>query len=470
MGPSSRGSPSRSPIANHTIQPYRMHVSQRYIELTKKKLELCRLPRDAQASTQQYMDFGVTKADLEPLIDHWTDEYNWRTQETLFNDNLPQFRTNINGARMHFVHRKSKSPNAIPLLFVHGFPESFITVSSLIDALCDPVASSQHGMDQMQAFHVVAPSIPGFGFSDAVHEEGNAMPTTAAIFDGLMKMLGYQQYIAHGSGWGFRICRMLALGCADSCVAIHTVNPDVPAARSSYGYGGSQDMMSPAAAAGSPGSATHSPPLSPGVPPQLGERPQTASYALCDSPSGLLAFVLDAIRPPTLGMASRSPYAASDRSEGSSPALTRQSSSPNSAAASAPTTPAPARSPFEPQVMELAGLSTVWTPTTIINWAMVYWLPGPEVAMRWLVNSAALLPSLWLSYSNVPLGITHFRDPIMPSTGTGQAPPQWCEAYHRVAMLTRREGRVRHAAWERPAEVVMDIRQLAALVFGGVVV
>ncbi|KAK5116182.1 hypothetical protein LTR62_008508 [Meristemomyces frigidus] len=459
MAPSSRG--SRSPTGSQIVQPYRMHVSQRYLELTRKKLELTRLPRDAQASTQQFMDFGVTKADLEPLVDHWTDEYDWRTQETLLNDSLPQFRTNINGARLHFVHRQSRSSNAIPLLFVHGFPESFITVGAMINELCDPIDSPARPGEQPQAFHVIAPSIPGFGFSDVVPEEGNAMPTTAAIFDGLMKMLGYHQYIAHGSGWGFRICRMLALGCAGSCLAIHTVNPDVPAPRSSFGYA-QQDMMSPVAS--SPGSGSQSPPLSPGLPPQLGDRPQTASYALCDSPSGLLAFVLDAIRPPTLGRETvRSAYAATDRSIDSSPAFRPQSLSPHSSVASTPIS----RSPFDSQALELSGLSTVWTPTAILNWAMIYWLPGPEVAMRWVTNSAALLPSLWLSYSNVPLGITHFRDPAALSTGTGQMPPQWCKAYHRVAMLIRREGRIRYAAWERPVEVVMDIRQLAGLVLGG---
>jgi len=98
--------------------------------------------------------------------------------------------------------------------------------------------------------------------------------------------------------------------------------------------------------------------------------------------------------------------------------------------------------------------------------ANVHRLPGPEVALRWLANSAVLAPSLWLSHSNVPLGVTHFRDSVAPGTGTGtgQIPPEWAEAYHRVAMLRRREGGVRFPAWERPMEVVMDIRELADIV------
>lgn len=198
MAPTSR-SPAASSPGN--IHPYRMRVSQRYLDLTKQKLELTRLPREP-LSSQQFLNFGVAKPDLEPLIDHWLEDYDWRKEEALFNDTLPQYRGVINGARLHFVHRRSPSPNAIPLLFVHGFPESFISVSRVIDALCTPVVSpTRPGDSSVPAFHVVAPSIPGFGFSDPVSEEGNAIPTTAAIFDSLMKTLGYRQYIVHGSGW-----------------------------------------------------------------------------------------------------------------------------------------------------------------------------------------------------------------------------------------------------------------------------
>ena len=99
------------------------------------------------------------------------------------------------------IGARSKSPNAIPLLFVHDFPESFITMMKSIDALCNPTTTPPGGAENVPAFHVVAPSIPGFGFSDPVPEEGNAIHTTAAIFDTLMRGLGYAQYIAHGSGW-----------------------------------------------------------------------------------------------------------------------------------------------------------------------------------------------------------------------------------------------------------------------------
>ena len=90
---------------------------------------------------------------------------------------------------------------AVPLLFVHGFPESFIGIAPMLNDLCDPISMTPGEDDGAQAFHVVAPSIPGFGFSDTVPEDGNNIQSTAHLFDGLMKALGYAQYIAHGSGW-----------------------------------------------------------------------------------------------------------------------------------------------------------------------------------------------------------------------------------------------------------------------------
>nr|POE65694.1 putative epoxide hydrolase [Quercus suber] len=181
------------------VHPYRIFVSQKYLDLTRRKLELTRLPRSPQGSFYDYSG-GVTKDELEPLIDHWAETYDWRAQEAHYNEVLPQFRTSLNGTRLHFVHKRSASPNAIALLFVHGWPESFLSVAPMIDALCDPASSKAAGEENMPAFHVVAPSVPGLGFSDAVSEESNNMQMTAAMMDALMRSLGYVQYIAHGSG------------------------------------------------------------------------------------------------------------------------------------------------------------------------------------------------------------------------------------------------------------------------------
>lgn len=451
-------SPDCSPPNNMAIPlpptAYRMHVSQRYLELTRQKLDLIRLPRDAE-SARYVWDVGVSKTLLEGLIDHWLEGYNWREQESFYNDALPQFRVTVDRTRLHFVHKRSDAPNAIPLLFVTAWPESFLSVTHVIDALSNPVSARPYGNDHVPAFHVVAPSIPGFAFSDTVPEEANNMSATADMFDKLMKRLGYNEYMVHGTGWAFKICRVLALRYS-SCIAVHTTNPDVPSPQS-HGYGHSP--------VGTPVRAT--PPSTPGgyTPPLA--RPQTVSYGLTDSPAGLLAYMLDAIQPPLPGPASSSPLMvrppttpAADRS---SPQSMTTASTP-AAASSAGTAP----SPGSPQSAGLSGdPSAPWSPTNLITMTMVYWLPGPEVSLRWLANSTTIENMLWSTTTQVPLGITQYRDPTSPAAATSaQMQSQWAEMYHRVAMVRRREAQVRFAAWERPTEVVEDIRELAGLVTG----
>ncbi|CAK1366316.1 putative epoxide hydrolase [Cercospora beticola] len=411
---SNASSSGRSPsTVTNVVLPYRMHVSQKYLDLTRRKLELTRLPREQRSRQPTRWSFGVAKSDLEPLVDHWVERYNWRAQEAHYNDTLPQYRMVVQGTRLHYVHKRSTSPNAIPLIFVHGgLPESFIGIYHMIDSLTDPVKTPPRGNENTPSFHVIAPSIPGFGFSDVVAEEGNNVSSTAELFDALMKSLGYSTYIATGSGWGFNICRLLALVHSESCIAVHTSNPDLPDPRTSYGYSHQPTSM-PASPSQSPHGIT--PPLTPGSPSIIPDRPQTVAYALCDSPTGLLAYTMDAIQP-TSSDASTSPF------------------------------------------INIPGLQNAWTPTALIDWCMLYWLPGPEVALRWLMSSAPVVPKLWRSYTQVPLAISHFGSHEQPHSSA-----RWAESYHRVLLFRSRSGSVRFPAWERPAEMVADIQELAVL-------
>ncbi|KAI4672112.1 uncharacterized protein J4E78_000612 [Alternaria triticimaculans] len=190
-----------------------MHVSAKYLELTKKKLELTRLPRELELPDERIWEQGTPKSVLEPLLDFWLEGYDWRAAESRFNSTLPQYRTTITipsavtstdstqSLRIHFVHKRSKHPNAIPLLLCHTWPSSFIEVQRVIDGLTDPHSLAGHANSAQQAFHVVAPSIPGFGFSDASMEEGFGLHGTADVFQRLMGRLGYTQFVAHGTGW-----------------------------------------------------------------------------------------------------------------------------------------------------------------------------------------------------------------------------------------------------------------------------
>ncbi|KAJ9629800.1 hypothetical protein H2203_002181 [Taxawa tesnikishii (nom. ined.)] len=185
-----------------------MHVSQRYLDLTQQKLQLARLPREPPAFTQGY---GVRRAELEPLLDFWLESYDCRAQEEMYNNRLPQYRTNITyiqkphheatSLRVHFVHRKSTFANAVPLLVCHDWGSSFIEVSKMIDTLCEPISTPPLGNVDVQAFHVVCPSIPGFGFSDASPNEAFGLQGTAEVFRLLMERLGYERFLLHGSGW-----------------------------------------------------------------------------------------------------------------------------------------------------------------------------------------------------------------------------------------------------------------------------
>jgi len=177
-------------------------VSSRYLALTRSKLDLTRLPREVALPPPQRWAHGTPKSVLEPLLDYWLETYDWRTTESTLNASLPQFRTHITippspPLRIHFVHKRSVHANAIPLLVCHSWPGSFIEVQRMIEMLADP-----GGEGVQQAFHVVAPSIPGFGFSDASGLVGFGGGGAAGVFDGVMGRLGYGGgYVVHGVGW-----------------------------------------------------------------------------------------------------------------------------------------------------------------------------------------------------------------------------------------------------------------------------
>ncbi|KAF2497070.1 alpha/beta-hydrolase [Lophium mytilinum] len=528
-------------VGEDAVQPYGMHVSSRYLDLTKRKLELTRLPRELQLPEKRRWDYGTPKAVLEPLIDFWLEHYDWRTQETLFNNALPQFRTTVHltpsksedvvhtsdatptqatfsestlpqqinspitpthpapttfptidsssssahpPLRVHFVHKRSKHRKAIPLLFCHSWPSSFVEPYKIIDALTDPVSLPSYGTGAQQAFHVVVPSIPGFGFSDASPVEGFGLRETANAFHEVMARLGYADsgYVVCGSGWGFAICRALAIYHPQHCLAIHTTNPSLvaPAFKKSpmawlkyhvarvtrarlsflsFGYLRS-DFTQPEATKAKPerdlgmlkerfdsSEAT--------LASQYSQRPQTVSYSLCDSPAGLLSCVLDAVH----SRSSSTPQSSQQRSPFLSPA---ELLGDRDIEMQVQEMPRP-EIPMSPRESETNGRDYTWTPTEILSWTMMQWLPGPEAGLRWLkqatLDSAADHPSFW-QYSPVPLGISHFRR----RGGTDEdSPLMWATSSHRLEWLKRHRRSARWPAWETPDLLVLDLREC----FGG---
>ncbi|KAF1928294.1 alpha/beta-hydrolase [Didymella exigua CBS 183.55] len=383
------------------IVPYSMHVSSRYLDRTKQKLEITRLPKEnAVLTSSEQWALGTPKSALEPLLDHWLEAYDWRKQEEQFNTRLPQFRTLITlppgsegqerkPIRTHFVHARSSRVNAVPLLYIHGWPGSFIEIQRIIDGLVNPNSTPTDGTDAKDelAFHVICPSIPGFGFSDASEEADFGASGAAGVFGALMQRLGYDEYVVCSGGWGFEVAKALALTEPGRVLGLHTWNPvfTAPAMRSqptawtkwqlarftkarypavSFGYTPSEvttsELLDQPTAIGRP--------LGPAMHQLFSLRPQTLAFSLCDSPAGLLAVLLDLIA--TQGPAS--PLAVRPRSPFLDPGeLEIQDREYEAAGHECVRSDHTARASLNGGAGKTAGERRAWSPTDVLNWTMM---------------------------------------------------------------------------------------------------
>ena len=163
-------------------------------------------------------NYGADTAYLRELVDYWQREYDWREQERALN-RFEHYRATVDGTRIHFVHAKSRDPNAIPMLLLHGWPSTFVQMLDLIPLLTDPAA---HGMPNAPSFHVVAASLPGFGFSDVPTRPGVGFATSAELMAKVMHdALGYERYGVRGSDLGGVIVRQMALLHPEQVIGVH---------------------------------------------------------------------------------------------------------------------------------------------------------------------------------------------------------------------------------------------------------
>ncbi|KAF9017015.1 alpha/beta-hydrolase [Hymenopellis radicata] len=189
-----------------TEQPFKISVSDDKIDLLRRKLDLCVFPDELEDSGTSY---GAPLADMRRLVDYWKTGFDWRAQEAALNAELPQFTRDIEVAgfetlNIHYVHQTSKAVDAIPLLFVHGWPGSFLEVRKILPLLT--AVSPEH-----PSFHVVAMSLPGYGFSQAPSKKGFRIAQYAEVGHKLMLALGYNEYVTQGGDWGSLITRVMAL-------------------------------------------------------------------------------------------------------------------------------------------------------------------------------------------------------------------------------------------------------------------
>ena len=200
--------------AEPPVRPFTIRVPEAALVDLKDRLARARFSSPLQGDGWTY---GTDVRYLRELVDHWRDRFNWRAQEQHLNT-FEQFTTNIDGLSIHFIHRRSKQPRALPLLITHGWPGSFVEFAKIIGPLTDPAVYGGRAED---AFDVVIPSIPGFAFSDAPREPGYAPARIAEIEARLMARLGYTRYGVQGGDWGSIISTQVALNDAAHVVGLH---------------------------------------------------------------------------------------------------------------------------------------------------------------------------------------------------------------------------------------------------------
>ena len=197
-----------------TLEPFRVAIDDAVLDDLHERLVRARL---SAAIPDAGWDYGTDRAYLDELVAYWRDEYDWRRAEARLNEH-EQFLTEIDGAQVHALHARSPEPDALPLVLVHGWPGSIVEFLDIVGPLSDPRA---HGGDPADAFHVVCPSIPGYGFSGPTRDRGWDPRRVARAFAELMAALGYDRYAAQGGDWGSAIATQLALHDASHMVGVH---------------------------------------------------------------------------------------------------------------------------------------------------------------------------------------------------------------------------------------------------------
>jgi len=269
------------------VRPFLIDIPEEDLEDLRRRIVATRWPTKELVPDRSQ---GVQLATLQELARYWTTEYDWRECEARLNA-LPQFTTEIDGVDIHFVHIRSRHENALPLIMTHGWPGSVIELLDTVGPLTDPTA---HGGTPEDAFHLVLPSLPGYGFSANPRVTGWDPIRIARAWVVLMKRLGYKKFVAQGGDWGGLVVDQMGVQAAPELLGIHTNFPGaVPADIDQAAFSGA-----PAPAGLSADEKfvyerlqfVYSKGVAYGY--QMGQRPQTL-YGIADSPLGLAAYFLD---------------------------------------------------------------------------------------------------------------------------------------------------------------------------------
>jgi len=384
-----------------TIRPFEVHMSDEDLADLQRRIAATRWPsKELVADRSQ----GVQLAALQELARYWTTEYDWRACEARLNA-LPQFTTEIDGLGIHFIHVKSPHENALPLIMTHGWPGSVIELLETVGQLTDPVA---HGGRAEDAFHLVLPSIPGYGFSAEPAELGWGPIRIGQAWAELMRRLGYTRYVAQGGDVGSQVTDAMGRLGLDGLIGIHT-NLLTPALGDAEAL--SESPPSPAERAALNALAEfHA--TGAGYFVEQATRPQTIGYALLDSPVALAAWMLDHDTDAY--------YKISRAFTGGQPSggLTRDHI--------------------------LDNITLYWLTGTGVSAARSYWEEGQENA-----RAAGQVPTP----VSIPVGFTTFPGEIW------RTPRSWVEkAYPNVVYFNEVDKGGHFAAWEEPELFSEEIR------------
>lgn len=389
---------------DNTIRPFKITVPEEQIVDLRRRIASTRWPDRETAADQSQ---GVQLAKLQELVRYWGTDYDWRKTEAKLNA-LPQFMTTIDNVDIHFIHVRSRHPNALPIIITHGWPGSVIEQLKLIGPLTDPTA---HGGRAEDAFDVVIPSLPGYGFSSRPTGTGWDPDRIARAWAELMKRLGYTRYFAQGGDWGTPVSSAMARQNAAGLLGIHinlpaTIPPEVAAA---LGGGPVPAGLSEKERAVLEALMANAKKGNSAYFTMMTARPQTVGYGTTDSPAGLAAWIL--VHPG---------FAQWDYGKDSE------------------------KSPTRDDVLD--NITLYWLTNTATSAARLYWENGARGSV--IVAAAQKTDEI-----SLPVAITVFPDDVY------RAPETWARRAYRNLVYFHEVDRGGHfAAWEQPELFSAELR------------
>ncbi|MET0595689.1 MAG: epoxide hydrolase family protein [Polyangiaceae bacterium] len=383
-------------VASEAIRPFRISFPDGDVVDLRRRIATTRWPDQETVGDRSQ---GVQLSTMQELASYWRSDYDWRKAEDKLNA-WPQFVTTIDGVDVHFIHVRSRHPNALPLIMTHGWPGSVFELLKVIGPLTDPTAYDGRAED---AFDLVLPSMPGYGFSDRPKVAGWNPDRIARAWDVLMKRLGYARYVAQGGDWGSVIADVMARQAPQGLLAIHvnmpaTVPPEI--AKVLAAGGKAPAGLSPEERVAFEGmDALYK--KGSGYALMMVTRPQTLGYSLADSPVGLAAWFYDKFADWTH------------------------------------TGGHPERALTHDEMLD--DITLYWLTNTGTSGARLYW-----------ENNANNFNAVDIS---IPAAITVFPGEIY------QAPRSWAErAYHKLIYYNRVDKGGHFAAWEQPQLLAQEVR------------